>query len=505
MVKKYLIILLSVFIIAIGIQVIGVIQINNAGINHYKVLENERKSDSLNLYFSNQFDNMEILTRAHAYWTDALNNVNSENESWVNNYLSEYLTDGNYNVDFVYLTNESSTFKNAVGIDIDTISDSTIYTTVLSENEEARAIIEVDNKIYMVTGYPFATDDQQNKQGAFLIGRELNQGTLDDLKILIGQDLYDEHLNITVDKNFDPLEDYEHNIFSVESIDETLYVHIHFDYQFSNYLNKTIKGYLLVISLLVLVIFAITIFSLFDRFKKEMDKTLSQLSEIDVSNNHFRPLQPSKAPEFNNIIKVINQLGINIESNIEKLMQKNLEVVELLSTASEINDPYTSQHSNQVSVVSTLIAQKLNLPEVNKVKLCAKLHDIGKVFIQLNILNKEEKLSQKEFEAIKKHPEFGAELLTNLTQFDDIRLGVLHHHEKYDGTGYPSKLKGKDIPIYARIIAVADVFDALLSRRPYRKSFSREKALEIMAQGRDKHFDPDILDVFFELVESNQI
>lgn len=505
MVKKYFIILMFVFMITIVIQIIGVIQINNIGINKYSELENERKSDTLNLYFSNQIENMFSLTRAHAYWTDASNNVNNENTEWVNSNLSEYLTDGNYNVDFVYLTNESNTFESVFGIDRDSIVDTMIFKNVLLLNEEENSIIEVNNKIYLVTGYPFANDDQTNKQGALLIGRQINQETINDLKVLIGQDLHDDHLYIGVNEDSELFKDHNFNFYKVESIDETLYVLIHFDLQFSNYLNNTIKDYLLILSLFVLIIFAIAIFSLFNRFKKELDNVLSQLEKIDVSINKFTPLKLSKAPEFNNIIGLINKLGRNVESNVQELMQKNVEVVKLLSTASEINDPYTSEHSNRVSEISTLIAKKLNVPNVDEVILCAKMHDIGKVFIQHNILNKKGKLSEEEFETIKKHPEFGAEILDNLSQFDNILLGVLHHHEKFDGTGYPNNLKGKDIPLFARIIAVADVYDSLCSKRPYREAFSKEKALEIMVNGRSKHFDPEILDIFLELVDSNLI
>ena len=92
-------------------------------------------------------------------------------------------------------------------------------------------------------------------------------------------------------------------------------------------------------------------------------------------------------------------------------------------------------------------------------------------------------------------------MLSNLSQFENIRLGVLHHHEKYNGTGYPDKLAGKKIPIFARIVSVADVFDALTSDRPYRSAFTKEKAMEIMLQGRNKLFDPDVLDAFLKITD----
>ncbi len=185
---------------------------------------------------------------------------------------------------------------------------------------------------------------------------------------------------------------------------------------------------------------------------------------------------------------------------MKDLVSKNLEVVKLLSTASEINDPYTQKHSINVSDLSRKIGKRLKVKNLDNLELSAELHDVGKVFIQLSLLNKKGKLSSKEFMEIKKHPIHGAELLENIKDFDEVRLGVLHHHEKFDGTGYPNQLKGNDIPLFARIIHIADVYDAITSNRPYRDAFSTDEVNKIMNDGRGSSFDPVILDIFFEVI-----
>jgi len=133
----------------------------------------------------------------------------------------------------------------------------------------------------------------------------------------------------------------------------------------------------------------------------------------------------------------------------------------------------------------------------------AKFHDIGKVFLHYDILNKPTKLTDEEYNEVKKHPVQGVKLISTIAQFDQVHLGVLYHHEHYDGNGYPEGLKGENIPLIARILSIADVYEALTSKRPNRDAYTKEKAFVIMEQGRGKHFDPDLLDVFFDLMKEN--
>jgi len=499
MIKKYLIFVLLTLIIAISIQVIGVIKISQIGIDKYDILENERKKNTLNLYFQNEFENLNTLTRAHSYWNEAIQNLNNHNDVWISENLTEYLVFGDYNVTFVYLATEDLLYENAIGVNYSDIEGSEVFRQALEEDLESNSILTIENEMYLVSAFPFATDEQENKQGVYIIGRIIDDDTISDLKILIGQDLHEDH--VYVSSNPISHSDFNLTTYIVESIDEDLYINVHLEFQFSTFLGETIKLYLLGISLIVILLIILSIFFMINRFRKELDFTLNQLNNIDLNRSDFILLQHSKSREFNQVIDMINTLGGKVSANIQELLNKNIEVIELLSTASEINDPYTSEHSNNVAKTVVKIAKIMNIKDTSEIELCAKLHDIGKVFIQHNILNKKSALTHEEFEAIKQHPSLGAELLSNLSQFENIRLGVLHHHEKYNGTGYPDKLAGKKIPIFARIVSVADVFDALTSDRPYRSAFTKEKAMEIMLQGRNKLFDPDVLDAFLKITD----
>jgi len=152
-----------------------------------------------------------------------------------------------------------------------------------------------------------------------------------------------------------------------------------------------------------------------------------------------------------------------------------------------------------------MIAKKMNLPEkdIDTIKYSSTMHDIGKLGIPDHIMLKPGKLTRDEFEIMKTHTTIGANILDKSKSYI-ISMGkeiAISHHEKWDGSGYPNQLKNEQIPLPGRIVAVADVFDALASERPYKKAFSIEKSLNIMKSERAKHFDPEILDLFIDHID----
>jgi HD-GYP domain-containing protein (c-di-GMP phosphodiesterase class II) len=172
-------------------------------------------------------------------------------------------------------------------------------------------------------------------------------------------------------------------------------------------------------------------------------------------------------------------------------------IIETLNAKTE----ETKEHSDRVSnlAVQTMIALKMHRTnEIADIKLLAKVHDIGKITIEDNILKKAGPLNKEEFEIVKKHCEAGYKIIRNVTDSDDVCHGVLFHHEKWDGTGYPQGLKGTKIPIFARIINVVDSFDAMTNDRVYRKRISEEKAIEEMKRCSGTQFDPKVVSAFLK-------
>ena len=165
----------------------------------------------------------------------------------------------------------------------------------------------------------------------------------------------------------------------------------------------------------------------------------------------------------------------------------------------KVYDDYTFYHSTNVSILSLVIGNALNLSrgQLDKLGLAAILHDIGKVFIPKTVLNKPGKLTLEEFEQIKQHSTLGFQYLKEKFMVPAVSyVGVLQHHEKFDGTGYPDGLHGKEISLFARIISVSDVYDALVSKRPYRNALSPSDAMEYIMGGASTEFDPEVVALF---------
>ena len=173
----------------------------------------------------------------------------------------------------------------------------------------------------------------------------------------------------------------------------------------------------------------------------------------------------------------------------------------------EYHDPYTKGHSKNVATLASLLAEKMGLPDemIRKTYWAALVHDIGKIVIPSTILNKEGKLTIEEFEIIKKHPVYGHDFLSTSSELRELAKYVYHHHERWDGKGYPSGLSGEDIPLISRIISVVDAWDAMRSDRPYRRGLSTEIAKKEIVEHSGIQFDPNIVKVFISLLEERLV
>ncbi len=200
------------------------------------------------------------------------------------------------------------------------------------------------------------------------------------------------------------------------------------------------------------------------------------------------------------------------EKNIEKKDQNNEKgyhqispTIFALMAAVDAKDSFTFEHSENVSEYAVKLAEKLRLPEkdIQTVKVAGLLHDIGKIGIPEKILKKKGKLTDEEYEMMKTHVEKSVEMIRFLPDMDYVIPAVVSHHERYDGKGYPNGIKGKDIPILGRILAVCDSFDAMISRRAYKEALSVEYAVGELERGKGTQFDPEVAQAFIEMVEED--
>lgn len=203
--------------------------------------------------------------------------------------------------------------------------------------------------------------------------------------------------------------------------------------------------------------------------------------------------------------EMVENRTLELREALSRLDEAHVETIHHLCAAAEYKDEETANHLVRMAEYSRILAENIGLDEktVQLIHTSAPMHDIGKIGIPDSILLKPGTLTSDEWDVMKTHAIIGGNILS-MGSSDYINMGAviaLSHHEKWDGSGYPNGFSGDEIPLPGRICAVADVFDALTSKRPYKEPFSIEKSLEIMKEGRGNHFDPQLIDIFFDNID----
>jgi response regulator RpfG family c-di-GMP phosphodiesterase len=238
---------------------------------------------------------------------------------------------------------------------------------------------------------------------------------------------------------------------------------------------------------------------------------------MDAGAQHYF-LKPINFDEFHHALKATlrqhdrhhereryrEHLERTVSRQTRTLRRTFLSAIDSLVRILEARDPYTSGHSLRVCALSMRLADKLGLEEKarQRLSLAAKLHDIGKVGLPENILNKPGRLTDEEFVLVRKHPVIGERILAPIIRSRSVRAAIRGHHERFDGLGYPDHLRGGNIPILARLIALADCFDAMTNGRAYRQALSQEEALGVLVDGAGTQFDPELVPGFVAMVKA---
>ena len=209
------------------------------------------------------------------------------------------------------------------------------------------------------------------------------------------------------------------------------------------------------------------------------------------------------ATEF--IENKLKKIEIELNTKQKDIEQAYLESIETIRYIVDEKDSYTKGHSERVSEYSVLIGKKLGIDSdnLNALRIGGLLHDIGKIKTPSKILTKKANLSEEEYTEIKKHPLIGAQILSNVSVFCDIIPIVKYHHERYDGTGYPEHLKGEEIPLLARIVSVADSFDAMSSKRSYKDNMDIQQIINEISNNKNTQFDSHVADALLEILTNN--
>jgi HD-GYP domain-containing protein (c-di-GMP phosphodiesterase class II) len=209
------------------------------------------------------------------------------------------------------------------------------------------------------------------------------------------------------------------------------------------------------------------------------------------------------------LTSLADQVAIALDNSrlYQELEEMFFQTADSLADAIEQRDPYTGGHTQRVTLYSQAIAKYLQLKPLERkwLKITSVLHDIGKIGIEDHILKKPTRLSPKEFDLIKHHSDIGAKIIGHIRQLKEIVPGVKYHHEQINGKGYPDGLRGKDIPILAKIVAVADTYDAMTTDRPYRKAMEKEAAIEELKRCSGTQLDKEVVEAFITAYRKGEI
>jgi HD-GYP domain-containing protein (c-di-GMP phosphodiesterase class II) len=262
---------------------------------------------------------------------------------------------------------------------------------------------------------------------------------------------------------------------------------------------------------LVLAIIVATIFA--SNIARPVRALVERTREI-ASGNYQKRVEVAAKNEIGELGDNFNVMSGAIERSIEQLKkaanenhQLFINSVRMLAAAIDAKDPYTRGHSERVARYSIGIGKNLNLPEkeMRNLRISALLHDVGKIGIDDRILRKPGALSDEEFEVMKGHPAKGAAIMSGVAQLIDIIPGMKYHHEKWGGGGYPDNLEGEQIPMQARIVAIADTFDAMTTNRPYQKAMELAYVVEKIKSFAGTRFDPRVVNAFVSAVKRGDI
>ncbi|MCR5624447.1 MAG: HD-GYP domain-containing protein [Lachnospiraceae bacterium] len=246
---------------------------------------------------------------------------------------------------------------------------------------------------------------------------------------------------------------------------------------------------------------------------KVMQKSVREYEKTKESKSIVEDLMAiNSRNEFEWLANDIMDLSIEMDSHIkeikdarEKMVNFNAEVMEALAQTIDAKDKYTNGHSSRVAKYSKMIAAKMGMSEDTQTSIyyMGLLHDIGKIGIPDEIINKTSKLTDEEYNLIQSHPLFGYDILSRIPSHPELAQAARWHHEMYDGTGYPDKISGENIPLHVRIIAVADSYDAMASNRSYRKYLPQDVIRKEIADNIGTQFDPECAKCMLEIIDED--
>ncbi len=495
--------LFILIVFLVSISVIVALSISNHYITQSKDLlvkkTMEHKKNMIMATLNNHIHQKKDLVEFITTNQDLSDKLIEKDHEWIKDNVSLSTFENDlYHLDFLLLSNLEGDYIDYYADSISTTQfyQSDFWTGFLNDSAHSfTGIDKINDQIILLAATPIYKNNNQNITGYIIVGEYVDDSIFKNCSQTIG------HSRLYI--NYKPIESryeymglhYRLNIPLIGTEDGEQYG-LEFFFPAEN-IEIIDYNHFIIVSIIILLLFLVIFACLVIYFKSIYRVFLKIINKVRMLNKHdYSNLEVyNKSLETKQLSEELNQLAIVLSQNDEKIEQQQIDTLVVINNAIQEKDAYTQTHSDQTCHYAEFIANILNLPhkDVRILKKAALIHDIGKIGIPDVVLNKPGKLTPEEFDLVKSHSVRGYQMLKNINYFKDSVDIILYHHERWDGNGYPSNLKGEDIPKLARILCVADSFHAMTSDRVYQQAFSFDKTLSILEENMSKQFDSSII------------
>ena len=502
MYKRFSIFVSSIICLGVLATLLSIYTINNTNQKSYVANFSEIKSSVLQQSLQEIKENQTLVIETHAYWDEVIDAINRQDTPWLEINATKYILDDDlFGLDYILVTNEEQSYVSEAGGQFSKeLLKHPLVEDSLNSNSKHLFLKKINKEIAIVSVSPLAGNNRTNPTGLYLCISFLNFDYMNDLSELLGHEL--TSLTVGAKSDLDSINIKKEILVQEQILDSDFYLIAKFnnkDMYNIFYLQRNYITWVVILSASLVAISIIFFLRTIILKIKSMTALVLDISkgkyskDIEIGKNNL-------LEELSDLALAVNSMSADIRDHASAIEKNYNDIVEVIINSVEINDAYTSNHNIVVGEYAKVIARAIHYTDIDTIELAAKLHDIGKISIPSHILNKAGQLTPEEYELIKTHSNEGYKIIKDIEFFDEIKLGVKHHHEKWDGTGYPDNLSGQDIPLIAQIIAISDVYDAITSDRSYRKAQSHDLAYNIILRGSGSHFNPILVDAFIKSV-----
>lgn len=449
--------------------------------------------------FLKEKDVLRNLIHDYAVWDDMYSSIENHNYEWSAENATRFLVESNdgFKLDMVKVFGVTNDYSEAYGQTnlLEDIEKSHVYIESIKQNKVNVDYIERDGVLYLIAMSPVVTNNKRMSNGYYIMAKEYTDEQISDL--IASYSNKDEFLH---------MEDYKHNQNNVLEViyhlkndyDETVGTFV-FHYNIDNYFRSF--SHLLTHVVAATSLILISLLALLKVFKGQFDtcrlSVLGRIRTIAAGDYTFKDRSTGNL-EIKEITDELNKLTVVLKKNKDDSKRYHLNAMTAIIDTIEEHDRYMVGHSKKVMAISSVIGKCLGIEDTDFLEEVALLHDVGKIGLPSEILNKQAPLTAEEYKLVRSHTVRGEKILSSIPYLEDAARIVRQHHERYDGGGYPDHLSGEKIDIVARIIALADSFEAMTADRPYRGKYEFYQAVAIVKKEIGKQFDERVVVAFLE-------